>query len=806
MIRNYIVSTLRNFSRNASYTIINVLGLSIGITACVVIYLIITYEVSFDRFHSKYDRIYRVVREDNSASGLDYDSSVPYPLIDAVRNDIADVPLATGIHHDEDVMIKFGDEKLHLDDIIFADSLFFDVFDFQVISGNPHVELGEPGKVFLTKSLADQIMKGKDKLTIRLGNKLDLEVVGVVADPPATSHINFSMIVSYPSMSTEILNGLPMDQWGMVISAYTYFVLPENMPISNVDERIAGFTKKYRPEDEGKTRYLTQPLSDIHFSKTYNESAGPTTSVDISSLITIGVVGLFILAIACVNFVNLATALAIRKSKEIGIRKTLGAKRSSLAVYFLFETFAIILISILISLGATEWLLKWLNGFLEKSIAMDLVGNIQLPLFLLALAVVATFLSGFYPAVILSGFNPVAVLKSKMVGKGTSGAGVRRVLVVFQFTIAQIIIIGTLIVADQMNYFKQKSLGFDKDAIINVSLPENNKERMESFKTRLLGVAGVQSVSLSLGGPTSDNNFGTNSFLTESGKDTEFSVVVKPVDFDYKDVYGLSIKAGRWFTETEMKASLSFESKNGDFVYVVNEAYARKLGFAEPSELIGKSITTGVNNINAEVIGVVGDFHVKSLHSEIEPTVMLSFPYFFYDAGIKVEGNSYAAILAEAKKAYEDIYPDFQFEYEFLDQHLDNLYRQDDRTFTLFKIFSAVSIFIGCLGLYGLISFLANQKMKEVGIRKVLGASVVSIVMLFGKEFIKLIVIAFVLAAPTTFYFMKEWLDGFAYRTDIKWTDFVMGIGATILIALVTVSYRSIRSALANPVDVLRTE
>lgn len=806
MIKNYLLITFRNFIRNKNYTLINVLGLSIGITSCIIIFLLISYELSFDKFNSKYDHIYRIVQQSASASGVDHGTAVPYPIPGAFRNDFTNVPLVTGTHYEEDVLMKIGTEKQRVNSVLFADSLFFEIFDFKVLSGNPRVELGEPGKVFLTKSLADKIMKGRDHLNIKLNNVLDVEVAGIIADPPPNSHITFSMVVSLPTLNSDFLNGMPLDQWGMTVAGYAYFVMPEGETAASIESKLDNFIKKYRPEEVGKRRYLTQALSDIHFSKVYEENPGPPNA-DKNNMVTMAVLGIFILAIACINFINLATALAVKKSKEIGIRKTLGAKRGQLTSYFLGETFVIISLSIFISLCATEWMLAWINGFLDKHIEMNLFSDPSILLFLLGLTLFATFLSGFYPAVILSGFNPVSVLKNKMSAQGSSGAGVRKVLVIFQFTIAQVLIIGTLIVADQMNYFRSKPLGFNKDAIINVSVPDNKIELQESFRARLDGRTDVEMVSISLGGPTSDNNFGTGSYLTEKGKDEEFDIGIKPVDRFYMDVYGLKLKAGRWMTEAEEKAAdgrLPKEQRR--FVYIVNEAFVKQAGFSSPEQIIGKHITTGLNDIEAEVIGVIEDFHTTSLHETIPPTVLLSYPYFYYDAGIKIKTTSIQQTVKEIGKAFEEVFPEYEFQYEFMDQHLEQLYRQDERTFTLFKIFSGVSIFIGCLGLYGLISFMANQKLKEVGIRKVLGASVESIVMLFGKEFIKLIVIAFVIAAPLTWYLMTEWLGGFAYRTSIEWIDFVIGIGSTLIIALLTVSYRSIRSAVTNPVEVLRTE
>jgi ABC-type antimicrobial peptide transport system permease subunit len=418
-----------------------------------------------------------------------------------------------------------------------------------------------------------------------------------------------------------------------------------------------------------------------------------------------------------------------------------------------------------------------------------------------------TLFSGFYPAIILSAYDPVAVLKNKMAAQGSSGAAVRKVLVVFQFLIAQVLIIGTLIIADQMEYFRSKPLGFDKNAVINLPVPEIKKELMESLRSRLETNPNIETISFSLGAPTSDNNFGTNYFLTEKGRSEIYSIAVKPVDRHYFDTYGLQLTAGRWFTEADEKtADTSLPEEDQKYVYIVNESAARKLGFSDPQQIIGQYITTGVSNINAEVVGVVRDFHSSSLHNEIEPVVLVNFPVFYYVAGLKLGTGNLGETIQFVEKNWSEVFPEYYFEYEFLDQQLADLYRQEERTFTLFKIFAGISIFIGCLGLYGLIAFMANQKLKEVGIRKVMGASVMNIVMLFSKEFIRLIIIAFLIAAPLSWYLMNEWLQGFAYQIDIHWTAFLAGIASTLVIALATVGYRSIRAAISNPVETLRSE
>ncbi len=526
-----------------------------------------------------------------------------------------------------------------------------------------------------------------------------------------------------------------------------------------------------------------------------------------TNLFVLGLLGLFILIIACINFVNLATALAVKKSKEIGIRKTLGAKRIQLTTYFLSETLLLTLFAVLISLGLVEWSLPWLRNFTEKELYLNLFSNPSLILFLILLVVTATLFSGFYPAVILSGFDPVAVLKNKINARGSSGSAVRTMLVVFQFVIAQVMIIGTLIVTDQMNYFHSKPLGFKSAAVINVPLPKNDKSLLDNFRSRLEANPNIGSVSFAVGAPTSESGIGTGFFLEEKGPTENYPVNVKTVDYRYKDTYGIQMKAGRWFLEGEERAAIDTTLKNDErYTFIINEAAAGRLGFASAEEAIGKRITTGLYDITAPIVGVTEDFHTSSLREKIDPVMMIIFPSLYYDAGILVNTTNVSETIDFIKEAWTGIFPEYYFEYEFLDQHLAELYRAEQRQLVMFRIFSGVSIFIGCLGLLGLVSFMANQKIKEIGVRKVFGASVPSILMIFSKEFVRLVVIAFLLAAPLSWYLMKRWLENFEYHVDIHWSVFVVGFLVTAFIALVTVSYRSVKAGLTNPVDSLRTE
>ncbi|HEX5167770.1 MAG TPA: FtsX-like permease family protein [Cyclobacteriaceae bacterium] len=806
MIRNYFTIAIRNFLRNKNYTLVNILGLSIGITSCIIIFLLITYDLRFDKFHSNYKRIYRVVREVKSASGIQNSAVTPYPFARAFREDFSDIPLVTQFHFKSDGFVSLGVEKQEVEEILFADSMFFDVFDFGVISGNPSKDLGEPNKAFLTESLAAKLrLATGDK--IRLDNKLELDVVGIVKDPPRNSHIRYTMVISMPSFTKEFF-GWPVDHWGLISAGFSYLVLPENVSEQQITNRFKDFVKKYyEPEEAQQNTYQLQSLKEIHFDTRYSETPGHVPNVKLSDLFVLGVLGLFILIIACINFINLATALAVKKSKEIGIRKTLGARRIQLTTYFLTETLILTLFSIVISLGLVEWTLPWLRGFVEKELYVNLYTDPSLIIFLILLTFAATLFSGFYPAIILSGFDPVAVLKNKITAQGSSSSSVRRMLIIFQFIIAQVMIIGTLVVTDQMKYFNSKPLGFNQQAIVNVSLPKNDKAILDNFRTRLESNSSIRHVSFAVGAPTASTNIGTGFNLADKGLTENFGVDIKTVDYYYKDTYDLKLKAGRWFYESEAKRAADTTLKNDErYVFVVNEAAARKLGVSDPEELVNKRISVGLDDISAPVIGVTEDFHASTLRDEIHPIVMVIYPSLYFDAGISITTADMPGTVDFIQKNWNELFPEYYFHYEFLDQHIADLYRNEARQLVLFRIFSGISIFIGCLGLLGLVSFMANQKLKEVGVRKVFGASVSSILFLFSKEFIRLVVIAFLLAAPLSWFIMNKWLENFAYHIDIPWSVFAIGLGVTIVIALLTVSYRSLRAGLANPVDSLRSE
>ncbi len=808
MLRNYFKIAIRSLARNKSYTFINVAGLSLGITTCLIIFLIIKYELSFDSFHSKADRIYRVVHDLKNASGVEHASVTPYPFANAYRNDFPDVGTVTQFHFQNESLVTIGNDKSRITNIAFVDSSFFDVFDFELISGDAKRDLTQPGKVFLSEEYANKL-PDKNVKHIKLDNLLDLEVAGIVKTPPNPSHINFNMLVSLPTLTkdnAEQFLGFPMDQWGINSSGFSYILLPEGQSKEQVERNFPAFIKKYYSEEEAaQETYLLKPLSGIHFDNEYSENPG-TASTSASILIILGFIALFILIIACVNFINLATALSIKKAKEVGVRKTLGAQQNQLAFQYLSEAFLLTLFAAIISLGVAEFTSPIVGSFLEKDINVNLFNNPTIVGFLFVLVLVTSILSGFYPAMVLARFNPVKALKSKFAAQSGSSVTLRKSLVVLQFFIAQVLIICTLVVSSQMRFFKDRPLGFTKDAIISVPIPDNKKETLETFRNKLGTDTHIIDMTYSLAAPIGDYNFGTNMYLTEKGEMDKYNVRIKPIDVHYKDVYGLELIEGRWFYESDEKLAGNEKSEDRQYSYIVNEAAVRTLGFAMPQEAIGKSVTTGLNDIKAPIIGVIKDFHTSSLHKQLEPLILLPFPSLFYEAGIKISSDNTSSTLKFIEQSWSELYPEYLYRYTFLNDYVAKQYREEERMFTLFEIFAGIAIFIGCLGLYGLASFMANQKIKEVAIRKTLGASVSQIVVLFSKEFVILVVLAFALAAPVAWYAMNGWLQGFAYRTNMSWTVFVIGVVFTLMITLLTVGYRSLRAASSNPVNALKAE
>lgn len=798
MISNYIKIAFRNLIRNKVSTVINLLGLSLGISVCLVLFLLIDYELNFDEFHSKRDRIFRIVREDQTTSYIKNSASTPFPLRAALVNDYQELEEVTQIYPPREYQLKSGDKIWMEPNVMFVDSSFFKVFDFPAITGNPVQSFKNPNVAFVTAAMAKSRFgdQGAIGQTIKISEAVDVEIVGILKDPPKNSHLVFSMVVMIDSFHKDFVGGFDFDSWNVNIGFADYVVLPEETNELEFENHLKLLPAKYLSEETAaRTKYELQPLSEIHFDKAYADSNSGYT-IDTTYLLVLGVIGVFILLLACINFINLSTALAIRKSKEVGVRKVMGASRFQLLRQYMGEAFLLTLLSSLMALGVAERLLPSLNSFLDTDLSIlrlsepDILGVFAVGI------VVVSIMSGLYPSWVLSGYRPIAALKAKINSHNASSLFLRKGLVTFQFVISQILIIGTIVVASQMNYFRNKPLGFDSKQIVTFSLNDNDPVKLHTFKNLLLANNNVQNVSFGIGVPTSENDI--DSEIKIADRDDYFDVTLKTVDYDYKETFDIQLAAGRWF--------LKEDQSEQEIEFLLNETAMRDLGYVSPDDVLGKEIQFGMNNIKGNVVGVVQDFHVKSLREAIQPIVLFQYPKLYFEAGVKINNNHIPETIDHIKAAWEQAFPGYLFTYQFLDDGLAKNYAREAQLFSIFKIFAGISIGIGCLGLFGLISFLVVQKTKEVGVRKVLGASVVGIVLLFTKDFMKLLLIAFLIALPLSWYTMGQWLSNFAYRIDLQPHYFILGGLINLAIAILTIGYQARKAAVVNPVDSLRDE
>ena len=809
MLKNYLKTAWRNLKKNKGFFALNFTGLFISVVVFILISLISLHEKSFDKNPGTVAAIYRIVNHSTTSTGKSFSPITQYPLASALRTQLQDEKLISQIHYHKEAVTTVNDKKFKENNIIFADSVFPNLFHLTAQTGNIHKALSQPGFAILTEASAKKYF-GKEEAVgkrIKLENLLDLEIAAVIADAPSNSHLPYNMLVSYLSLKPQFIGGLPLDQWGISSGGFTYIGLTDKNKIKQVEATLASIAAKNINSDENglSTEFKLQPISDIHFNQLYAER-NPSYTINYQYLYLIAAIGLFLILAACINYTNLSTALAIKKSKEVGVRKTMGANRADIIGQFLAETFLLTALVIIAAAVTASLLLPSVNIFLQKNIPLNFL-NAQTVIFLFVFWIIVSVLSGLYPALILSGFNPVHALKNKLSTPKTSTVVLRRGLVVFQFLTAQLLIIGVLVVTKQMHFINSKTLGFEKEKVVDIGLPENKPEQLAALRNQLSSIPGISSFSFSIGAPVSGNNFNTEYNLKEKYAAEKLNVEVKVADRAYQHTYGLQLLAGRWFDETdERKTDKSIPDSLRQYALVLNETAVKSLGFANAQDILGKYVTFHLNDISAPVIGVMRDYHIASLHTPVSPVIMLPFPFFYYNAGIKLSGGYSSSTIAAIEKAWTSVYPQHLFETDFLDAHVASLYKKEKRTLQLFNLFTLLSIVINVLGLIGLLFFIVEQKTKEIGIRKVLGATVADISFILSKDFLRLIVIAFLIAAPVAWLLMNKWLQDFAYRTQISWWIFAVAVFAAIAITCIAVGFQTIKAAIANPVKSLRTE
>ncbi len=795
--------------KNKGFFALNFVGLYISVLCCLLIALIILHETNFDKTANNNLSIYRVVESSVSSNGKTFTPVTQYPLATALRAAMPAEKLISQIHFQKNSLISFENKKFKEENIIFADSVFTKLFPLKIKQGSIKRALTEPGFAILTETTARKFFGNADAVgkRIKMANLVDLEVAAVVANAPSNTHLPYNMIVSYSSLRPEFIAGLPLNEWGVSSQGFTYIGLQNKNEVKNTETIMASIAKEHlNDEKRGEITTLSlQPLPDIHFNQLY-AAHNPSYTINYDYLYLIGAIGLFLILAACINYVNLSTALAIKKSKEVGIRKTLGATRNDLVKQFLSETFFLTGLVIVVAALSVRVFIPALNNFLERNIPLDWF-HINSALILIGLWLSISILSGLYPSLVLSGFNPVSALKNKTATPKASVNNLRIGLVVFQFLTAQVLIIGALVVAKQLHFIQSRSLGFNKENVVDIDLPENKPEQLKLLHDKLSGIGGIKSFSFSVGAPVSEDAVSTSFNTKEKYATEKIDVSVKAADENYLKTYGLQLKAGRWFDDNDEKnIASSIPDSLKRYAFILNETAVKALGFSSAQAALGKYITFGMNDISAPVIGVVKDYNISSLHDAIKPVLMIEFPFFYYDACVRLASSNPASTLSAVEKAWSSVYPENLFESSFLDENIAKLYKTDKRTQQLFNIFALLSIMINVMGLVGLLSFMIEQKTKEIGIRKVLGASIKEISFILSKDFLRLIIIAFFIAAPLAWLLMNKWLQDFAYRTSISWWIFALGILAAFVTTCIAVGFQTIKAALANPVDTLRSE
>jgi ABC-type antimicrobial peptide transport system permease subunit/AraC-like DNA-binding protein len=813
MFKNYFKIARRNLVRNKSYAAINVTGLAVGIAVCMTIFIIIQYQTSFDNFHTKKDRIYRVLTEYHHAEtgNTTYGKDLPFPLPRGLKTTFPQIEQVAPVFasHDDQLLIPDNNgntEKTFKEQkgLFYAGPSFFKIFDFPLLAGS-YESLKDPDNVFLTKEIAEKYFgdwKSAMGKTIKLqmggfifehGTDV-LKVSGILAPIPANSDFQLKLVVSFGSGFTGGYLSKSTEWYTTVADFGCFILLPPNIAADNFNQQLRAYARKVQSPDN-KDSYIIQSLSAIHYDTGIGDYSNQTISHQLLNVLWL--IAAFILLIACVNFVNLSTAQAVNRAKEVGVRKVLGSNKAQLQTQFIVETFLIVASAVLLAAVITLLALPYVGRLLELSLSFNIFTNPAIILFLLTVTIVVTVLAGFYPSIVLSRFNPVNALKSKL-NSITNGISLRRSLVVFQFIIAQALIIGTLIIVKQMNYFMDQPLGFDKDAIINVPFRVDSVRiaRLDYLKKQLLSVSGVQGVSFSSNTPVENgNDMWSKIRFNHAVKEADFGTIVKLADNDYVPTYKLQVIAGRNLLPSKMVSE-----------FLVNESLVKSLGIKNPEDIINKNLSTWNDLMRGPVVGVVKDFNDRSFRQGLAPLIITTDVAMYNQAAVKLTTKNISSTMQSVKKVFEQTNPDFVYEYKFLDEKIESFYKQESQLAALYKIFAAIAIFLSCLGLYGLASFMAVQRIKEVGIRKVLGATTGNIVYLFSKEFIILIGIAFAIAAPIAWYYMHQWLQAYAYRISISWWLFAAGGLAAIIIALATISFQAIKAAVANPVKSLRSE
>jgi putative ABC transport system permease protein len=799
MLRNYITIALRNLWKNKIFSALNILGLSIGLACCILIFLLVQHELNYDKFNANAANIYRLTSVAEGPNGKTSLAVTPAPWAPLMKKDYPEISNYVRLLKDEKNLLGLkGEQHFYENNVLFCDSTFFDVFSFQLSRGNKQA-LYKPNSIVLTRKMAEKYFGNVDPIgkSIELnsfGRTLDVEVTGIVNEAPSTSHFAFTALVSMQTLGD--LSSL----W-MFHMFQTYLLLNKGVSKDALETKYKGFVDKYiinNPAADGMQEIHLQPLTDIHLRSQMIGELGENS--DITYVYVFTGIALFILLIACFNFTNLSTARSVARAKEVGLRKVIGAQRKQLMRQFLGESVLLSIVALILALMIVVGVLPFFNSLAQTSLHLDLTNNFYLIAALLLLIIFTGVLSGIYPAVVLSSFKPAEVLKGKF-HKNTTGISIRKFLVTLQFAISIILISGTILLYQQLKFMQEKKLGFEKNNVMVISLPRtSDSATVKGFETSLLKNQAVISVSAASSVP--GTNIPVNMVNTgNKNSEKDLSMQMLFIDEAFIKTMQMQIVAGRDF-------SADHPTDKGEG-FILNEEAIRKLGFQTAAEAIGKPFQWVQPNVvlkSGTITGVVKNFNITPLKSPVQPLVMHVFPQRAQFLYVRFKPESLTNITNIATTDFKKFFPTLSFEYSFLDEKLNSMYSSEKKLGEIVGYFSGLAILIACLGILGLSIYSIQQRTREIGIRKILGANITSITTEISKEFLKPVLISAVIACPVAWYGMHRWLENFAYRVDIQWWVFVVAGILALVIALLTVSIQAIKAAVANPVKSLRTE
>ena len=816
MIKHYLKVSFRNLWKYKSFSAINILGLAIGMAACLLILQYVSFKLSFDQFHKNAKNIYRVVNDRYQQGKLIQHGTITYSGVSkAMNDDYEEVAQHARIAPGGEVIFTYNDKKIAEDQVIYADSNFLALFDFPLIAGDKRSVLKEPNAMIISESLVEKIFdyKGDDYnqfigKALKYGTDSALyKVEGIFKNVPENSHLQFRILVSYKTL----INAWKESDYDFTQSDFWHYVrLKPGTDYKVFNAQLGAFSQKHfqgnKISGSDETFYL-QPLSKAHLYSDFEYEIGTTGSATVVWALL--VIALFIVTIAWVNYINLATARSVERAREVGIRKVVGCERRQLIFQFLSESAIVNLMSMVLAIILVLLLQQAFNKLLNYQLSLSYLltkglNGYSILIGLISIIIAGIFVSGLYPAFVLSSFKPIAVLKGKF-SSSQKGIFFRKALVIGQFTVTIALIIGSLVVMKQIKYMNHKELGFNMDQVLIVKPPTLTNwdstfiSRTNSFKEELKQLAHVKAAATSWSVPGGDIGRSFNVRQADSATTNRFTVRRTAVDYDFLNVYGIKLIAGRNFTQAD-------HDPRGSKLHnmLINRSAAKLLGFSSPANAIGKTILSG--DRKWDVIGVVDDYHQKSLRYPLEPIIFMPFYSTNSQISVKLTPGDLPGTIQQIKRKYEAFFPGNLFDYNFLDETFNRQYENELLFKKAFGIFAGLAIFVACLGLLGLTMFATIQRTKEIGVRKVLGASVSNIVVLLSKNFIKLILLSTIVAFPLAWWAMHLWLEDFAYRVNIGWWIFILAGASALLIALTTISFQAIKAAIANPVKSLRTE